>query len=71
VELHAKVTQQNADDEKQKYAVTISGLTVDLLEVRIKLTSSDEDLLDDYPRGTEFELSIHHPKERQVPLQTG
>jgi hypothetical protein len=70
VDLYGKVVQHHADDDKKKYTATISGMTVDLIGVKLKLESSDESLLKMYPRGTQFELTIRQPKEKQAQLET-
>lgn len=69
MELEGVVRVHSADDEKEKYVITIVGLTAELVEVKVKLESKQDELLKKYPRGERFAIAIQAPKQKQSKLK--
>jgi hypothetical protein len=69
MEVEGTVKVHSADDDKEKYVVTIVGMTAELVEVKVKLQSEDDALLNKYPRGERFAITIGAPKEKQTRLK--
>lgn len=64
MEVTGIVRVHSADDDKEKYVVTVMGITKDLIEVKLKLESKQDGLLKNYPRGAEFIVTIKQAKEK-------
>jgi hypothetical protein len=54
MDCETQVVRHSADDEKDKYVVTLKGSTVvdgDIIDVEVKLTAKNDQLITAWPRG--------------------
>jgi hypothetical protein len=67
--MNLRVVKHEADEEKDSFKVTVKGEAGDLvdgclIEVEIRLKGKNEGLLEKFPRGTTFQVSINQELHR-------
>jgi hypothetical protein len=63
VSVESQEKHENADKEP-KYKVSLLGITKELVNVKLVISSEDEHLLEEYPLKESFAINLTKPQQK-------
>jgi hypothetical protein len=66
MEHDVTVKVHHVDDEKGKYTVVLKGITVDLVEIELRLKANSDVLLAQFPRHQRFSLKMGDASQKTL-----